>query len=127
MTKKIVRIQDYVFAIVLREYDDGVYTSAGFVQQYDEVENYEGSLWINSYAALELPVNWKDHLVNKIDIRPDGVIGLSMEQYTITDIDWNLAQAYDKDEMPVGSPKPVFTLSDGSKVNKVWFTQELVK
>lgn len=123
---KIVKIVDGIHSILLREYDDGVYTSAGFVHEYEEVEDYKGPLWINSCAALHLPLDWMEHLVNKISI-VDNQISLSDEQYTITDIEWNLAQQYDKDELPPGSPKPVFTLSDGSKVNKVWFTQELIK
>lgn len=124
---KIVKIIDGIHAIKLREYDDGIYTSAGFVREYEEVgEDYKGPLWINSCAALHLPLDWMEHLVSKISIEDNKII-LSNEQYTITDIEWNLAQQYDKDELPPGSLKPVFTLSDGSKVNKVWFTQELVK
>ena len=123
---KIVEIVDKIHAILLREYDDGVYTSAGFVREYKEVEDYKGPLWINSCAALHLPLDWMEHLVNKISIEDNKII-LSNEQYTITDIEWSLAQQYENDELPPGSPKPVFTLSDGSKVNKVWFTQELIK
>lgn len=124
--EKIISVQG-IQAIKLREYDDGIYTSAGFVQEYDEVgDDYNGPLWINSCAALHLPLDWMDHLVNKINVE-GNTITLSNEQYTITDIDWNLAQQYENDELPPGSPRPVFTLSDGTKVNKVWFTQELVK
>lgn len=124
--EKIISVQG-IQAIKLREYEDGIYTSAGFVQEYEEVgDDYKGPLWINSCAALHLPLDWMNHLVNKIDIA-DNKISLSDDQYTITDIDWNQAQQYENDERPSGSLKPVFTLSDGSKVNKVWFTQELIK
>lgn len=120
----VVQLNDNAFAILLRVYDDGFYTSLGFAKevyvpvQPMKVDKAEDKLGIyiiyNAAAAPALPVNLYDITVHRVDINKiDNKMYMTEETFDLVEIDWDVAFKLCKQDRP--ADEPVYLLSDGTR------------
>lgn len=110
-----VKVKDY-YAKVMRVYDNGILTSAGFVQEaeFDEahatIDTVDADVVYCSFAALHLPPDWHDRLF-KCAVFVEG--SFSGEQ-KIVDIDLQMAAMLEGMDCPyIDTAPPVFEAEDG--------------
>lgn len=124
----VVQLKNNAFAILLRVYTDGFYTSLGFTKELYvpekpmKVDRAEGNLNIyiiyNAAAAPVLPVNLYDITVHRVAYNKiDNKMYMTEETFDLKEVDWNVVKELCRQDRP--SDKPVYLLSDGSRTEFV--------
>lgn len=124
----VVQLKNKAFAILLRVYEDGFYTSLGFTKEVYvpdkplRVDRAKGNLNIyvifNAAAAPVLPVNLYNITVHRVAYNNiDNKMYMTEETFDLKEIDWDVVKELCRQDRPVD--KPVYLLSDGSHTEYV--------